>query len=201
MVLQMDDKTKRLIFFIGSLFVAIIFLTSYAAFNNNNTTGGTTTSTIANVNTVPVVGSANGIIVNYTDVAHIYLGNGSNATIINTTLNALEANGTISNYVGTNKSYDVLLNSIDPYSLYKLIRNETKNVSVGGQAEILLPAKVDAYYSTSGIIPITLPTRNYTLFLNNTKPIGSQIPVKITAIVTENGTIYNNNIKIQEVQS
>ena len=32
----MEDKTKKIIFFIGSLFVAVIFITSYAAFGNNS---------------------------------------------------------------------------------------------------------------------------------------------------------------------
>ncbi len=51
----MEAKTKKMIFFIGAIFVGIIFLTSYAAFGNNGS-ATTVTSTVAAVSAHSVCG-------------------------------------------------------------------------------------------------------------------------------------------------
>ena len=75
----MEAKKKRLIFLFGSILVAIIFLSSYAAFSNNGSPTSVTTTAKAQ-STVFVTGDTNGLITNYSDVALVSILNNSNFT-------------------------------------------------------------------------------------------------------------------------
>jgi hypothetical protein len=71
---------------------------------------------------------------------------------------------------------------------------------MGGTAYVRLPATVDVEYGTTDIqqAPITLAPKNYTAYLPSILPIGSNVPLKLQALVTEQGQLFNNNIKLTE---
>jgi hypothetical protein len=181
-------------------FVAVIFVTSYAAFNNNGAPPATTT-TVGAVNTIYVYGTANGVVVNYTSQALITVTNKSQMSELNTTLGVLEANGTVNFASYNSTTYEAVLSGINTYQLYLYLSNSLTdaNIIVGGPAYIRLPGTINMHYSASStLFPITFPPRNYTVNLARTVPIGSAIPIKISAIIETNGTIFNGQIKLTE---
>lgn len=197
----MDTKKKQLIFLVGSIFVAVIFLTSYAAFSNNNS-GTTSTSTIKSSQTFFAVGNANAVIFNYSDIAVVALSNSSNSIRdnVNTTMSQLESNGSLQDYIysGSNNTYQVVLSTISAYGLQQLLYSNatiTNSVSVGSTASILLPSTVTLHYTN---VPITIspPNRNDTVYLKNVKRIGTVINVSISALLGRNGSVYNNQFRV-----
>jgi hypothetical protein len=196
----MDDKKKKIIFFVASLFAALIFITSYAAFGANSTTSSTTTIPSA-ANTVFVYGSANAVIVNYSYTATISAQQKSQLPALNNTLGKLVANGSISNYVPLNATaYQAILSTINQYQLQQYLSKalNTTNVLVGGYAYVTLPATVNMYYSAGSQIPITFPQKNYSVYLPRASPIGSNVLLKVQVLVTTQGKIYNNQIRLSE---
>ena len=199
----MEAKTKKIIFFLGAIFVAIIFLTSYAAFSSNNTRNSSTTTIKSTPQpTIFTTGYSNATITGYGQVAEVRPLNLSNATLNNldTLMSKLEANGSIDNYVYTNSSYEVYSSSLSPYALQNVVSNSlnsSNSVAVGSTADIVLPPSISLYYSnTSPPISVPLKNRNYTLYLNNVRAIGSNVNLSLSALITQNGLLYNNQLRI-----
>ncbi len=199
----MEAKTKKIIFFIGAIFVGVIFLTSYAAFSNNN--AGNTSTTTIKAPTQPTIfatGHSNAIITGYGQVANVKLLNISNSTAnkVDALMSALEANGSIDNYLFTNNSYEVYSSSLSAYALQGYLNanmNSSNSIAVGSTAEITIPSSIVLYYSNSSP-PVSVPLidRNYTLYLNNVTKIGTNINLSLSALITENGLLYNNQLRI-----
>jgi hypothetical protein len=198
----MQTKTKKIIFLVGAIFVAIIFLTSYAAFSNNNTSGTTTTSTVKqNQPTFFATGSASAVITNYTQVATVRILNDSNSTndAISNLMSQLESNGSVDNYIYSNGSYDVYLATISPYGLQSIFDKSVpaNAVSVGSTADITLPASINMFYpGTVQPINVPLSSRNYSLYLSTLQSLNSTINVSISALITETGQVYENQMRI-----
>jgi hypothetical protein len=188
------NKRRNLILFIGALFVALIFITSYAAFSNNGT-NSSSTSTIVSAKTFFVTASANAVILNYSYLASIYNVSANQTIKMNATLDSMQSNGTVSSYFYSNSTYRVILQGINAYQLSLLLHNTT-NAKVGSLAYLRLPKQVNAYYTGSSSIPVTLPSSNYSVFLNNIVPPNTTIPVTLTALITANGLVYNNQVRI-----
>ena len=75
---MVGEKRKKTIMFIGSMIVALMFVTSYLAFGNNNSGVSTTTyTTTIKGSTLVVSGETNATIVNYTPNFRITLNNAS----------------------------------------------------------------------------------------------------------------------------
>ncbi|MGD0729034.1 MAG: hypothetical protein ABR981_03080 [Candidatus Micrarchaeaceae archaeon] len=196
----MQSKTKSIILLIGAILIAVIFISAYASFNNNNVAGSTSTSTVASQQTFYSTGSVNAIIENYSYITYVTFSNSTNSSKNNVTnlLSSLEANGIVDNYIYTNNSFEVVLNNITAYQLQQEIYNTSKDsnsINVGSTAQITLPASATLYY-TNTPISIHLTSRNYSVYLNNVKSVGSTINVGISALLTRNGSVYNNQIKI-----
>jgi len=197
-VLDMDKKKKQLILFVGAIFVAVIFLSSYLSFSNNNSSS--TTSTIAkNQTTFYATGTANGIIVNYSYVALVYPKNSSNATgaALTNELSNLEANGTVQDYIYQNGSYQVILSSLSAYDLQRILQNTSGlgNTTVGSSAKVELPASLTLHYTTYPI-NVQLSTRNYSVYIRDVKSPGTTITLQISALLTQNGAVYQNQLRI-----
>lgn len=195
----MDSKKKKMIFLVGSIFVAIIFLSSYAAFSSNGTKA-TTTTTIKNPSTYFSTGSANAVITNYSDIAYITLENSTNYSRNNVTkiIALLVSNGSAFNYVYTNNSYEVVLGQMSPYQLKDLLEaNATlkNNTQVGSTTYVALPKTILLYYGTQPIT-VNLKSRNYSIYMNNIGPVGDTVNVIVSALLERNGSVYNNEIKI-----
>jgi hypothetical protein len=196
----MNDKTKKTILFIGSLFAAIIFVSSYAAFGGNSSTSTTTTS-IPLANTVLVYGTANGIIENYSFSAFIGITNKSEGNNLNNTLNRLSLNGNVSSFTLFNSTtYQAVLSGMNPYQLSIYLSNalNVSNVPVGGYAYVRLPATVDMYYGSGYEVPISFPVKNYSVYVPKAYPIGYTVPVKVQVLATGQGKIFNDQVRLTE---
>jgi hypothetical protein len=198
-----NQKMKRAVFFIGALFVAIIFITSYAAFSSNNS-GGTqsTTTTVSNARTLLVSGIANAVVSNYTYIALVGPVPANQIKAVNNTLNNLQFSGAISNILPSNASYRVILSTINPYQLYLSLSNATSgaNVMVASQAEVTLPNTIEAYYYGSSLfIPVHLPQRVYPLYLANVLALNSTLSVRVSILITSNGSVYQNQVELTKL--
>lgn len=194
----MEAKTKKLIFFLGSIFVAIIFLTSYAAFSNNGT--NSTTTTIKSQSTVFATGVSSAVVYNYGDVAYVSLLNSSNSSrdALTNSISQLESMGNVQNYIETNGSYQLILSSnISSYGLQQWLYGKigSNTVSVGSDAEIILPSSIQLYYNNAPL-SIQLPNRNYSIYLSNVVALNSTINITISALLLRNGSIYGNQFRV-----
>jgi hypothetical protein len=194
----MEEKTKKLLLLLGAFFVAVIFLTSYASFGNNSMLTTTATTTIIE-RSFPAFGNSTATVTGYGGAARVSVAandvTASNA--VSNLLSGLEANSTI-NYVGSNSSYEVYSSKIDAYSLQGLLLgavNQSNSITVTATAEIMLPKNVTLYYNTYPI-NVYLSNRNYSVNMTSLKPVNSVVNVKVIALVTNNGTIYNNQLTV-----
>lgn len=195
----MDEKKKKFILFLGSVFVAVIFLTSYASFGNNRAMTTSATTTVI-VRSFPAFGSSTATVTGYGAAAHV--GIGANASAASNAmpglLSILQSNGTINNYIGSNRSYEVYSSKIDAYALQGLLRsavNQSNAITVTATAYIRLPQNLTLYYSTYPI-NVYLNGRNYSVNMTNLKAVGSTVNVSVSALVTSNGLVYNNQLSV-----
>lgn len=197
----MDSKTKKLIYGVGSIFVAIIFIFSYGAFGNNSNSS-TSTTTVGASNTVFVYGSTNGIIENYSYTTYITATGKNEIEALNVSLGNLEANGTVSNYVPINATYfEAILSTLSPYQLNVYLANalNSSNVSVSAYAYVRLPATVYVNYNGGSQIPLKIPSKNYTVYISKSNySIGANVPVNMQVLVTTSGQIHNNQLRLTE---
>lgn len=199
----MDQKKKQIIFLLGSIFVAVIFLSSYAAFSSNGGSS-TVTSTLKSQVTVPTFGNSNAVIVNYsTTNANVTIYNHFNSSKTNITkiFSQLQANGSIQSYSSTsNNVYQIVLSTLSPYQLQQIIYNKTglsnSSINVSSVTYVKLPSNVTLYTSTNIPVVVFPPKTNYSVYLKNVKKIGARINVSISALLTRNGSIYNNMFRV-----
>jgi hypothetical protein len=197
----MEAKTKKLIYGVGSIFVAIIFIFSYGAFGNNSN-ASTSTTTVGASNTVFVYGNTNGIIENYSQTTYITATGKNEIEALNVSLGNLEANGTVSNYVPINATYyEAILSTMSPYQLSVYLANalNSSTISVSAYAYVRLPATVYVNYNGGSQIPLKVPAKNYTVYISKSNySIGANVPVKMQVLVTTAGQIYNNQLRLTE---
>ncbi len=190
------SNSKKLLMLVGSLFVALIFLSSYMSSSTSNM--GTTTS-IKPPATYLAIGKSSGAITGYGTNAYVMLSNQSNSTMenVNRTLSALEANGSISNYIHISNGYQVALSSMDAYTLQQSIRNITalEHSNVTTTAYLFLPANATLYVN-SYPVNVAFSKRNSSISLTGIGPVGSRVNVSVFALITANGIVYNNQIRL-----
>ena len=196
----MDKKTKKIFLFLGALFVAVIFLSSYGSFGNNRLATSSTT-TVASITTYPVFGSSTATITGYFPNATITFNSSSSGTgaAVMKTLSELQANGSISYYdMPKNGSYTVILSEIDAYSLQVMLNNAVNSsnaIVVSAETHILLPSNITLYYKNNPV-KIYLNNRNKSVSETVLRSLGSKINVSIQALVTNNGTLYENELSV-----
>jgi hypothetical protein len=196
-------EKKKLGMILGSIFVFIIFLSSYAAFsspNINNFNNQTNTNKTA-IKTFLVSGNVNGTITNYSNEFIIYINNSNYTANVENMLSNYEKNGYINNYIpisAKNNSFSILLQNMSAYQLQQELENITDNsVICNSTAIIKLPSVLPLYYGNQ---QINVLGGNITkLNISPLFAIGKQIPLHINAFVTAYGKIYNNQIKVSTV--
>jgi hypothetical protein len=199
-VLFLDEKKKKLIYFLGTLFVAIAFVSSYAAVGSFATTSTVTTTIAVPSKTYFVSGTANGVVSGYSSSAVLVLRNANLSSAASNALAALEGNGSISSYLSMNGSYQVLLSSMNAYSLQQDINrrlNSSNATYVNASTEIVLPSKVYLALG-SQTVAVTLPQRNYSINVYPLMPLNATIRFNLNAIIAGNGTIYNNQLTLKQ---
>jgi hypothetical protein len=199
-VILEQKKSKQLTIFLLSLFVAVIFVTSYAAFNNSAYFGTTATTTVQGGQTYFVTGVTNGIVSGYGTSAQIIItGNGTASTEVGNILQQMQINGSITEYFPYGSGYDAFLNTINPYALQQLLVTMAppNTITINATSVVTLPNTIQLYYSTQAI-KVMVPSRNYTLTIMPLQSIGSNVPLSVRALVTASGSIYNNQISVSQ---
>jgi hypothetical protein len=67
------------------------------------------------------------------------------------------------------------------------------NTSISGTAKIELPNTAQLYYQGQPVQAL-ITSRNFSLPLPSILPIGTKLPVHVTAMLTSNGTVFNGEM-------
>ena len=194
----MDSETKKRIIAIGGPIVILIaFISAAASFGNNNLSGTGSTTTAKGVATAIVYGAANAVVENYTGYGNLTVGTSDPNTItaMNATLTKLESNGSIYTYIYANGVYQVELGTASLYGL-KNMTSGMGNAMVSGAEYVSIPKEVTMRYGTQQVL-VSVPAQYYPVYVRSVQPIGTSFPVKITAQVTANGTVFDNQIELK----
>ena len=194
----MDSKTKKKVIAIGvPILILVAFISAAASFGNNNLSGTTPTTTVKAAATAIVYGAANAVVENYTGYGNLTISTSDPNTIatMNVTLTKLESNGSIYTYIYANGVYQVEMGTANLYGL-KNMTSGVGNAVVSGIEYVSIPKEVTMRYGTQQVL-VSIPAANYPVYVRSIEPVGTSFPVKITAQVTANGTVFNNQIELQ----
>ncbi|MDE1846396.1 MAG: hypothetical protein KGH53_03925 [Candidatus Micrarchaeota archaeon] len=191
-----------------TLFIAVIFIASYASFGNSGSNLSTSSTTSIAPQTVYGSGNANATITGYGPKVSVLIScpTPQATTILNnnvfTILTNLEdpKNNSINNFFAPNQSaYTIFTGSkLNSYQLASYINatvatNASRNcLSYRGLVQYALPSNVSLQVSTQKVVlPIPVNLRSYTL---NAKilPINSKVALRVSTLLTYNGTIFGN---------
>ena len=197
----MDKKKKEIILFIGSLFVAVMFITGFTSngsgtpINLNNNTPAT-----KNVSTFLVSGTLNATIVSYGENVRIVEYNASVANVTDQLLSNMENKSMINTYDRINNSFEVYLQNTNAYGIQKNLSKNINNssFSIISTEYVKLP-KTHIFNVSDKRIIVLLDNQDYPITTNDIRKINSTLPLKLNMIVAyENGSYveYENNIKL-----
>ncbi len=191
----MDEKRKKTILFIGTVIVAIMFVTSYAAFGNNGIP--TTSTTTQRQTTYYSTGTSNAAVTGYGSSISVVLLNKSASNTLNSTISQLEANNTITNFIPTSRGYVLYAPGNAPYVVQQAFLSSlpVNSISLNGSERVVIPNSFILFYYGSAIHVYTNVT-NFTVTVSKLSPIGASTRVNIQALVLPNGQIYNNEIQV-----
>ncbi|MGC8651826.1 MAG: hypothetical protein ACP5UH_01065 [Candidatus Micrarchaeia archaeon] len=196
-----SEKRKKVIFLIGSLIVAAMFLSSYGAFGSNNTAQATTTvaqKAATSARTYYLSNNyVNATIYAYYNASVVFNRSVSNSSIA-AMLSTLSANGSISDYIGAGHSYKLYLSNMTVPSLKQALIVHNLSATITTTALIRLPSKIALYpgglYQGGYAINGTFTDTSFSVITSNILPIGTKIPVHINALVFGNGTVDGSNV-------
>ena len=191
-------ERKKLIELIGSIFVAFIFISSYAAFGvSPSSQGPKPKSNSTQLRFIYASAFANATIYNFSNTFTIsYKCDDSK---VNATLQSLESNGSVANYyqISPNSIY-VDSGTMSTASLLSYLSNTLNSscTSLSATAKVALPSKLSFYFPSSrSSFALSIPSsmRYYSVPVLFNSSLHS-INVSIAAIVEANGTIYNMSV-------
>jgi hypothetical protein len=201
------EKRRKTILFIGTLAVAIMFISSYVSFGNGS--ASTSTSTVVQSQGYPVIGYVNSIILGYTNFSIVKLSgpavNYSGA--VSGVLSGMQANGSINNYVPLGNQFNVYTVRINPNGMQSVIYNALESsstpppanalagINVSSTAKVSLPQYITLYFHNQPI-SIAAPGSNATLGLTDPPPLNSALRLKVFAVVSANGTIEDGQFNV-----
>ncbi|MEM0154308.1 MAG: hypothetical protein QW814_00530 [Methanothrix sp.] len=193
-------EAKNTILFLGSLVVAIMFITSYAASSNNSNSSTTTTVVYNYSGAVPMAGTANAIVSNYTNSPTISISgssyNSSDLAVTNY-LNSLENKGAIITYSPSGNQFSVLLNgSFNAFALQEgLYSRFGNNTTVSGTVYVRLPKTVKMFEGTQGFT-LNSPSSEYAVKISPLPELGSNVSVHILALISSKGQFIPNQTEV-----
>ncbi|MGI0141598.1 MAG: hypothetical protein ACREBF_03040 [Candidatus Micrarchaeales archaeon] len=198
-------EAKKIKQVVLAIFVAVIFIASYASFGNSGSNLGTgsTTTTIA-PQTVYASGTTNGTVIGYGSIMSILL-SCAPPTLLNSTSNSVSsllskllANNTINNfYLPNQSSFTIYVNQLNPYQLSTYVTSSLTNSSRAcltfkGQTDISIPSNITVTVQTQKAkLSIPANMRNYTILMK-IAALNTKIPLRVAMLVTTNGTIFGN---------
>ena len=202
-------ERKKLIELIGSIFVALIFLSSYAAFGNISANASNATTT-AQTQTVYAAAVTNATIASYGGTMNINI-SCSNVTpvsdALNTALTSLEKNGSVSNFYSQQAS-QVLVQAGNT-GAYQLFQELEKDAGTGasctqfsGSANANLPSKINFHVpaeKSSIIIVIPQSMQTHSLPVAFKENMNSTMQVSVSVFLELNGTISAGSLRVAPV--
>lgn len=199
-MIELQEKTKRILLGLGILVFAAVFITSYAAFGNNGGPGASTTSTtIKSQATLYVTGNSTATITGYSSELYLTLRsyNSSINATVSSLLAKLENNNSVSAYVLNTNGYYVSLGNYTAYAFAQAVESKLpKNSSiVNATAYLSLPSRIKLYYRGVGL-NVSMPRANYSMGSFSPLPTGTKLNVSIAALATVNGTVFDNQVRI-----
>lgn len=202
-------ERKKLTQLLLSIFIALIFLSSYAAFVNNTNSNQSHTNphtTITPPQTLYAYGFSNASIIGYNNTMNLLIAckNKANSSFISSQLtqmfSRLEKNNTVSNYYPIQNTILVQAGNTDAHGLYRYIINNV-NASVvsclnfSSTAIVQLPSQLRLSIGKQTYtiyVPQNMSVYQLPVFLSPF--VVNQINVKISALVAANGTLYSVNL-------
>ena len=104
-------------------------------------------------------------------------------------LSNLQLNGSISSYIGLQKTFTIYAGNMSPYYLLELINKATtpNSIIANVSENVTIPTSVMMTYPETGRqTEAYFYSRNATLYRSSFSPIGSNLPVHISALVFVN---------------
>jgi hypothetical protein len=79
--------------------------------------------------------------------------------------------------------------------------NSNNSISVAATADLMVPQSVNLYYSNSSPpINVFLTSKNYTVLLTGLKSIGMKVNLTVSALITTQGSVFNNQIRLSQAK-
>lgn len=201
-------ERKKLIELIGSIFVALIFFSSYAAFGNFGAGGSNATTTITPSQTYYAVASGNASITAYSSVMNINI-TCANITSVSNVLNGrlteLQRNGSISNFYSQQAAYILVqAGNTSTYPLYQelsgIIGNSSACTHFTSTASVNLPGTMEFFVPTLGNrVQVSIPQslRTYSLPIEFSNNMSGTVGVAVSTLLSPNATVYGT-IKVSQ---
>ncbi|MDE1823125.1 MAG: hypothetical protein KGH50_02255 [Candidatus Micrarchaeota archaeon] len=193
-------ERKKLFQVLVTLFIAIIFITSYFSLTNYNTSSRNKTTSVPP--TIFASGILNASVAGYGNILSIAVSckNDTNSTIndFSTVLSALEANNSVSTYYSVGNRITVDLGNFNASALYSYLSQRASQAQLNcsrfsGSAVLLLPSVMKAQVQTSTYnVYIPDSDRRYPLPVTLPLNAANGIKVKVSTLITVNGTVYGN---------
>ncbi len=203
-------ERKKLVQLLSSVFIALIFLSSYVAFGDKGIPSQNPTTTVRAPQTAFSTARGNATIASFGSTLEVSV-NCANATDVSSKLDSIladmEKNGTVNNFYSQQSSQILVrVGNSSGYKVYQSLYDSIGSASgctnfVSPEAAIQLPQKMNFYLPSqpAGII-ILIPSslQSYSLPLKLKPDMGSGVNVAVSALLELNGTIYGS-LSVQQV--
>lgn len=197
----MEKRSKEIMFFLGSVFVALIFLSSMIGSGNviSGPSGGQGQQ--KNVTTFFAAGTVNATVTGYESSAVVTLANESLDNETNTLLLGLEDNGSVTTYNQMGNQFSIYLGTMDSYGLQGMLSDRLGNSSftISSRMLVSLPGIVTLHaYNQS--IPVRFKQGSYSLSATHMEAVNSSMPMYVSAIVAfvnNSYEVYNGNVSVR----
>ncbi len=199
-------ERKKLIELIGSVFVALIFLSSYAAFGNISQSGSNATTTASTPQTFYGSAIGNATITSYSNAMSINITCKNVSSVsgpLNSALTNLEKNGSVSTFSSFQASQIAVdAGSLSTYPLFLQLAGDAGQgescTAFTTSANINLPSRMSFHIPpqpgiTNGQnITITIPSSLQTgsIAITLERNMSTKLRVQVDAAIAVNGSIY-----------
>ncbi len=183
-----------------ALFIGLIFISTYISLTNYNSSQQTSTTTVPP--TAFAEGFAEGTIIGYgtplyfnATCSNTIIQNAS-ITSISNSLDILQKNNSISSFYPSGESIIVAPQNMNAYQINDFINEtinatESKCISSFAMTYVRIPGALNLTANGQKIlIPVPANSTNESIILNPTYKQGSTIRLKVSTLLTANGTIY-----------
>lgn len=200
----MDKKKKEIALFVGSLFVAVIFLTSFMGNGGAPLPSSGSQATQKSVTTFFASGAANAIVASYGSEALVTVTNGSLDNMTNSLLLKMENNGSVTTYSQSDNQFNVYLGTLDSNALQGTLAQELGNgsFSLSSREFVTMPVSATLYVGSQPV-PVYFGHGSYSFTSSHLSVVGTVVPLYVSAIVAYmNGTyqVYNGNVSIRSLK-